>query len=48
LSTLKKAKKWQNSQTVSFLANSFKKGQMATLLFDDSGTDLPPITLINS
>jgi len=28
----KKAKKWPNGQTILFLANSFKKGQMATLL----------------
>ena len=27
----KKAKKWPNGQTILFLANSFKKGQMATL-----------------
>jgi len=31
LSTLKKAKKWPNGQTILFLANSFIKGQMATL-----------------
>jgi len=28
----KKAKKWPNGQTILFLANSFKKGQMATLM----------------
>jgi len=28
----KKAKKWQNGQTSLFLANSFKKGQMAPAL----------------
>jgi len=27
----KKAKKWPNGQTILFLANSFKNGQMATL-----------------
>ncbi len=27
----KKAKRWPNSQTISFLANSLKKGQIATL-----------------
>ena len=27
-----KAKKWPNGQTILFLANSFKKGQMATLV----------------
>jgi len=27
----KQAKKWPNDQTILFLANSFKKGQMATL-----------------
>ncbi len=29
---LKKAKNWPNGQTILFLANSFKKGQMATLI----------------
>jgi len=29
---LKTAKKWPNGQTILFLANSFKKGQMATLV----------------
>jgi len=28
----KKAKKWPNGQSILFLANSFKKGQMATLV----------------
>jgi len=29
----KKAKKWPNGQTILFLANGFKKGQMATQEF---------------
>jgi len=29
---IQKGQKWPNGQTILFLANSFKKGQMATLL----------------
>jgi hypothetical protein len=35
------AKKWpKNGQTFLFLANSFQKGQMATLSFGDTDTDI--------
>ena len=35
----KKAKKWPNGQTILFLANSFKKGQMAILEYEEGWDD---------
>jgi len=37
----KKAKKWPYGQTISILANIFKKGQMATLVPTQQSVDLP-------
>ena len=34
-----KAEKWPNGRTILFLADSFKKGQMATLFVTDDGTE---------
>ena len=34
-----KAEKWPNGRTILFLADSFKKGQIATLFVTDDGTE---------